>query len=277
MAPTSSERILLFIPMYNCEPQIPRVIAQLTPNVQNLLAGAIVVDNRSTDQGQAAAIRALASLGGSLPTKVLMNDDNYGLGGSHKVAFNYAIDNDFDYCIVLHGDDQGSINDLVPRLIAGEHREVDYLLGARFLPDSRLTGYSTLRTLGNHVFNLVYSAAAGARIHDLGSGLNIYSVPSLKDRSYLRHANDLTFNNHMLLHAIAAKKRIRFFPLEWREDDQVSNVKMFRQTAQVTAIAKDYALHRTRYLEADYSKRPGLSYSSTVVFASTHAGKNAAQ
>lgn len=277
MAPTSSERILLFIPMYNCEPQIPRVIAQLTPEVRELLAGVIVVDNRSTDQGQAAAIRALEGVGGDLPCKVLMNDDNYGLGGSHKVAFNYAIDNGFDYCIVLHGDDQGSIKDLLPRLIAGEHREVDYLLGARFLPESRLTGYSPLRTLGNHVFNLIYSAVAGARIHDLGSGLNIYAVPSLKDRSYLRHANDLTFNYHMILHGIAAKKRIRFFPLEWREDDQISNVKMFRQTLQVAAIAKECALHRARYLEADYSNRPGLTYTSTVVFDSTQSGRTAAQ
>lgn len=38
------------------------------------------------------------------------------MGGSHKVAFNYAIENNFDYIIVLHGDDQGSISDMIPVL-----------------------------------------------------------------------------------------------------------------------------------------------------------------
>ena len=50
------------------------------------------------------------------PIKVLKNRENYGLGGSHKVAFNYAIENNFDYIIVLHGDDQGSISDMIPVL-----------------------------------------------------------------------------------------------------------------------------------------------------------------
>lgn len=272
----ANERILLFIPMYNCEPQIPRVIAQLTPRVQELLAEVIVVDNRSKDQGQAAAIRALQALGGSLPSKVLFNEDNYGLGGSHKVAFNYAIENGFDYVAVLHGEAQGNISDLVPSILAREHREVDYLLGARFLPESRLTGYSTVRTLGNHFFNLVYSAVAGRRIHDLGPGLNLYSVPALEDKSYLRHANDLTFNDHMILHAVAAKKSIRFFPLEWREEDQLSSIKIFRQTLLLSNIAKEYALNKKRYLEADYSNCPGATYSSTVVFDSTQSGRNAA-
>ena len=33
-----------------------------------------------------------------------------------KVAFNYAVKNKFDYVIVLHGDDQGNIHDLLPFL-----------------------------------------------------------------------------------------------------------------------------------------------------------------
>lgn len=52
----------------------------------------------------------------TIPVKLLRKDKNYGLGGSHKVSFNYAIENGFDYVIVLHGDDQGHISNLVPYL-----------------------------------------------------------------------------------------------------------------------------------------------------------------
>jgi dolichol-phosphate mannosyltransferase len=202
-------KILLFIPMYNCERQIPRVIGQVTSEVAKFVSEVIVVNNRSTDGGQAAAIEAVGKLPG-VSAKVFLNDANYGLGGSHKVAFNYAIANGFDYCIVLHGDDQGSITDLMPLLSAGEFRSADFLLGARFMKGAKLQGYSMIRTLGNHVFNILYSLVSGVRIYDLGSGLNLYSVRALSDRTYLRCPDDLTFNYQMILNAIAAKKRIRY-------------------------------------------------------------------
>ncbi len=252
--PSPSERVLLFIPMYNCEPQIPRVIAQLKPEIRALLSEVIVVDNRSTDGGQAAAIAALKGIL-DLPAKVLHNDYNYGLGGSHKVAFDYAIANKFDYCIVLHGDDQGDIDNIAPLIRNGAHRQVDCLLGARFMRGSRLKGYSWFRTFGNHFFNLLYSAASGVRIYDLGSGLNMYAVRALADRNYLRNADDLTFNYGMILHSIAAGWRMRFFPIAWREDDQVSNVKMVRQSLRVLGIVRDYAFNRRRFLERDHSRR----------------------
>lgn len=260
----TAERILLFIPMYNCAAQIPRVIAQLTPEVQSLLAEVIVVDNRSPDDGCEVAAEALGEL--AIPAKLFKNDGNYGLGGSHKVAFNHALANGFDYLIVLHGDDQGSIDDIVPQLRAGAHRDVDALLGARFMEGSKLQGYSLPRTLGNHVFNSLYSFVSGTRIFDLGSGLNLYRVSSLKDCWWLKNANDLTFNYHMILRSIAAGWKMRFFPLTWREDDQVSNVKLVSQSMRVLRLPAAYLTGRKAYLAGDYSGRPDGAYPSTLVY-----------
>jgi len=258
-------KILLFIPMYNCAPQIPRVLAQLTNDVAGLLSEVIVVDNRSRDEGISVAKAALAK-DLPIPVRILQNDKNYGLGGSHKVAFNYAIANGFDYCIVLHGDDQGSIADLVPLIRAGVHKTVDCLLGARFMRGSALKGYSLVRTLGNEVFNGLYSLAAGQIIYDLGSGLNMYSVKALRGRRYLKHANDLTFNYYMILDSINSRASVRFFPIVWREDDQISNVKLVRQATRVLKIALSYAVMRGWFLEQDHSGDPKNSYSATIVF-----------
>ena len=38
---------------------------------------------------------------------LIRNDDNYGLGGSHKVAFNYAMENEF-FPIIWREDGQVS-------------------------------------------------------------------------------------------------------------------------------------------------------------------------
>ena len=129
----SSKRTLLFIPMYNCEKQITRVLNQLTPEVCNYITEVIIVNNRSTDNGEEAVEQYLKSRDIQTRVKLLRNDENYGLGGSHKVAFEYAIDNGFDYVVVLHGDDQGRIADFLPLLKSKDYEKYDCCLGARFM------------------------------------------------------------------------------------------------------------------------------------------------
>lgn len=46
------------------------------------------------------------------------------------MAFNYAIENNFDYVIVLHGDDQGSISDMIPVLENGAFKSMTAVLEA---------------------------------------------------------------------------------------------------------------------------------------------------
>ena len=103
------DKILLFIPMYNCEKQISRVLKQLTDEVCSYLDEVLVINNRSTDYGEQVVQDYLKKNEKPVKISLLRNDDNYGLGGSHKVAFQYAQDNGFDYVILLHGDDQGDI------------------------------------------------------------------------------------------------------------------------------------------------------------------------
>lgn len=262
---SGAEQIAVFIPMYNCEPQIPRVLAQFDEETQRRFREIVVIDNRSLDGSAAAAEEALKTLT-NVRTRLLRNDANYGLGGSHKVAFNECLERGYDYCIILHGDDQGDIRDLLPLLDRGRHREHDCLLGARFMPGSRLVGYSTFRTFGNRVFNALFSLVSGRRLYDLGSGLNLFAVRALSDRQWMRCADDLTFNYYMILGMVENRWNFRFFPLSWREDDQVSNVRLFRQAYKTLRFLAAFAVDRKGFLAADHSGRPGAAYTSTVVY-----------
>ena len=96
------ERILLFIPAYNCEKQIIRVLGQLDASVMKYITEVVVINNLSTDRTE-EAVKRFIDKHGDIPVKLLRNDENYGLGGSHKSAFAYAKENEFDYVIVLYG------------------------------------------------------------------------------------------------------------------------------------------------------------------------------
>ena len=260
------DKILLFIPMYNCEKQIVRVLKQLTDEVCSYITEVIIVNNRSTDHGEAVVQSYLSE--NPLPMKVslLRNDDNYGLGGSHKVAFQYAVDHGFDYVIVLHGDDQGDISNILPYLRSKEYAKYDCFLAARFMKGSQLQGYSKFRTFGNHVYNILFSIGCGYRIYDLGSGLNMYKTHILKNKFYLKYKDNLIFNYCMVMGSAFFKHKIKFFPIIWREDDQVSNVKMVSQAVTVLKLLGQFMINRKKFVIAEHRENTIAEYAAQVIY-----------
>lgn len=259
------DKILVFIPMYNCEKQIKRVLEKLVNKKRDWISEIIVVNNISTDNGETVVKEFIANQKEGAPIKLLRNENNYGLGGSHKVGFQYAVKNGFDYVVVLHGDDQGNIDDLEPVIQSKEYQKYDCMLGSRFEKSSKLIGYSKFRIFGNKVFNLIFTVGLAKKISDLGSGLNMYHVPMLKDEFYLKYPDNLTFNCYMLLAAKQYKHNIKFFPITWREEDQVSNVKMVSQATNTLKLVITYVFRRKKYLEKEHREKTYETYQSNEI------------
>jgi dolichol-phosphate mannosyltransferase len=259
-----SDRLLVFIPCYNCERQISRVIDQFAGPAGEVASEILVLDNGSKDGTVEAALAARDRL----PTRritVGRNRANYGLGGSHKAAFRYARSGDFSHVVTLHGDDQGRIDDLLPLLADGRHRSCDALLGSRFARGATLVNYSKFRIFGNYVFNGLFSIGAARLITDLGSGLNLFGRRIFADPRVELYADDLRFNIYLLLGAIDQDMRLKFFPISWREEDQVSNVKMTSQAIKTLSLLRDYTLRRKRFISADHRSVRHAEYLFDVV------------
>lgn len=259
------DKILLFIPMYNCEKQITRVLRQIDEEVAQYITEVIVVNNRSTDNGEKAVSELIDSSSIPVPVRLFRNDDNYGLGGSHKVAFGYAIENGFDYVIVLHGDDQGAIKDYLPALKSGDYQNYDCYLGARFMKGALLKGYSKIRIWGNYVFNGLFSLVVGRKVYDLGSGLNMYKVEPLKGKYYTSFPDTLYFNDCMILAYVFYKQKIKFVPITWREEDQVSNNKLIRFSISLLKMLFNYKKNKDAYIHSEMRAKVIDEYTYTVV------------
>lgn len=219
-------KILLAIPTYNCAPQITRVLGSLTPTLLQKINEVIVIDNQSSDSTATKAVALVSKMEGNI--KVLLNDRNFGLGGSHKVAFNYAKEISADYVIILHGDDQAKVSEITDFILTAEtNPSFEAVLGSRFLSNSTLIGYSTNRIIGNKIINFCYSVVACRQSKDLGSGLNLFKVAALDESRYLCFANDITFNIDLLLYFFNQKANLKFLPITWSETDQISNAKNF--------------------------------------------------
>ena len=166
-----------------------------------------------------------------------INSMNIGLGGTHKIVFNMAIEEDFASLTIFHGDHQAIVEDAVKILSIARNNPDTFILGSRFSRDSKLVGYSRLRIFFNCLMNISYSVILRRKISDLGSGLNIFPVRSLKDLAHDKLPNDLTFNIEFLKWLIIEKNEIIWYPITWIETDQISNVKIFSQIYKTLKLA----------------------------------------
>lgn len=259
-----SDRIMIFIPAYNCEKQLPRVLSKIDDAVQEIVQEVIIVDNRSSDRTLDVACQSASRL--KIKTTVFRNLENYSLGGSIKRAFLYALEQGYQYLIVLHGDDQADIRDMLPLLKSGEYQKQDLVIGARFHPQSKVEGYSFVRTMGNRVMNFVCSLVTRRRIDDLIAGLNCYKISFFSNLFFLKFPNNLTFDAHVLLYACCYGAKIMYLPITWREEDQISNAKVLRQASIILRLFANYMMHGPQIFTVNKSGRSDdFRYESEII------------
>ena len=241
-------KILLFIPCYNCEKQILRVLNSLNNQIFDLVERIVLVDNGSKDNTRAVVQKFLTKHEKKNLFKLFLNDENYSFGGSHKVIINFAKKENFSHILVLHGDDQANINDITDQDIVNI-QNYDCFMGSRFLKGSNAKTYSTIKKIGNILFNYAFSLFSKKKINDLGSGLYLIKVSVFADNVYLNFPDNLTFNYYLTLYMAKKNFNLKFFPISWREEDQISNVKIFKQTAELLKILYLYIFNYNKLFE----------------------------
>ena len=260
-----SDRILVFVPCFNCAAQIPRVLAQFESNIASYVETILVLDNGSTDGTPEAAIGAALEMP-ELDIRVARNRQNFNLGGSHKAAFAFALRRGYSHVLVLHGDDQADVMDILPALQKQMHRKYDACLGSRFSAGSWLQGYSALRIAGNRVFNGLFSLVLQRQVEDLGSGLNIFSARAMRSPRLVRYADDLRFNIFLFMGMFEEKLPVVYFPISWREDDQLSNVRLTSQAWRTLAILWESLLRPAKFKTNDHREVRHAEYRFDVIF-----------
>ena len=130
---------------------------------------------------------------------------------------------------------------------------------------SKTGGYSALRTWGNYGFNWLFSLVARKKITALGSGLNLYAVEPLKNEYYKKFPATLYFNDCMILALCQMKQRVLFFPISWREEDQVSNNKLTSFGISLLKLCGKYLAGPRAFVEREWREKIIEDYSYEVV------------
>lgn len=225
------KKVLLFIPAYNCCRQLRRLLENLPPKLPSAVSEVLIVENRSDDDTLSTAQVFIENASGlRCNVRLFQNERNYGLGGSHKIAYRYACEGGFGAVVTLHGDDQADLSDF-GRVIDEWSRgllPVDAILGSRFTRGASMRGYAIHRHFGNVILNVLLSLIVWKRVLDIGSGLNMLSTKILRRIDLTVLPDSLSFNSQQLLELFRLGARIEYRPISWREVDQRSNAVPWR-------------------------------------------------
>jgi hypothetical protein len=105
----------------------------------------------------------------------------------------------------------------------------------------------------------------------MGSGLNLLANRAFADDALTRLPDDLHFNPYLLLDMFDRGTRVSFFPISWREEDQVSNVRMTSQALKTLGAAARYTFARKAFRRGDFRTTQHSDYAFSPV--ATFAGR----
>ncbi len=227
-------QVMVFVPCYNCGPQIEGVIEGLKP----LLSSQIhvrIVDNRSQDDTwekiQAAISTAPLQVTAKVRLAAIQNAVNLGLGGSFKGAVRAA--ENYEWLVIFHGDGQALHSDLKSLLDLLPETRSDLVVGARFHPQSRLLGYSRRREWANRMINRLLQWISGKPVYETGSGLMAFRLTKAFKAKALDGPDHIAFDLEFILEALRRRETIEYLPITWVEDGQTSTVNDWRVGAQM--------------------------------------------
>src|SRR5665213_1878609 len=104
---TRQPRLLILIVAYNAEKTISHVLARVPAVLaDDYHVEVLVLDDSSQDRTFETSRSAQHAGALPFPIHVLFNPVNQGYGGNQKIGYHYAIEHDFDFVALVHGDGQ---------------------------------------------------------------------------------------------------------------------------------------------------------------------------
>jgi glycosyltransferase involved in cell wall biosynthesis len=209
-------RLLIFVVAYNAERTIDDVLARIPHRLaEDYHVEVLVIDDSSRDRTfeRGEEIRKAETLPFKL--HVLYNPVNQGYGGNQKIGFHFAIERDFDFVALLHGDGQYApecLPDLAEPLASGE---ADAVFGSRMLASrgARDGGMPLYKFVGNKVLTAIQNGLMRVRLSEFHSGYRVYSVDALRRIPFRLNTDDFHFDTEIIIQLVLAGQRIKELPI----------------------------------------------------------------
>jgi glycosyltransferase involved in cell wall biosynthesis len=239
-------RLFVVIPAYNAARHLPPLLDRVLAHAPAALAGAILVDDGSSDDTLAVG-RALAERHAQrLPLQVIARPRNGGYGAAMKDGLAAARTAGAECVACVHADGQYSPEALPGLLTALAERRLDLLQGSRIAGGQALAGGMPLyKYAANAALNVLENLTFGLALTDYHSGYLIYGPGALGRIPFSRLSDSFDFDLEVIASARAAGLAVGEAPIPTHYGDETSHLSPVRYGLRVLRVLWRY--HRRHY------------------------------
>jgi len=248
-------RLLILVVAYNAERTITSVLGRVPASLAaDLDVEVLVIDDASHDRTFEASRAALQQKLLPYPLHVLFNPVNQGYGGNQKIGYHFALERNFDFVALVHGDGQyapESLPELVRPLLDGE---ADAVFGSRMLTRGAALrgGMPLYKFVGNRILTAFQNRVLGAKLSEFHSGYRVYATSALRQVPFELNTNDFHFDTEIIIQLLRAGLRIRELPIPTYYGNELCHVDGIRYAIDVT---KAVLMARAQALGLFYDRR----------------------
>ncbi|HUI50072.1 MAG TPA: bifunctional glycosyltransferase/class I SAM-dependent methyltransferase [Acidimicrobiia bacterium] len=239
------KRIGILVVAYNAASTLASVLDRIPDDFVPKIAKVIVNDDFSGDATYLVGL-GYQQLNERLPLEINRHPSNLGYGGNQKAGYRWAIEQELDIVVLLHGDGQYA-PEMLPEIVAPlEREECDAVFGSRMMEKgaARRGGMPLYKYVGNKILTRFENAAAGLELSEWHSGYRAYSVAALKDIPFENNSDGFPFDTEIILQLHEAGKRILEVPIPTYYGDEICYVDGMRYAKDVASDVLRYRAHK---------------------------------
>ena len=236
MENTGTKRVLIFIVAYNAERTIQNVLQQIPAAMAQFDTHILIIDDSSHDRTFERALDFQAS---GFPITVLVNPVNQGYGGNQKIGFHYAIEEGYDFVVLLHGDGKYAPEEMLDLVRPLSDGAADMVIGSRMLSrgGALAGGMPLYKFFGNKILTFIQNQLLRTHLSEFHSGYRVYSTHALRRIPFDRNTNDFHFDTEIIIQLFRGGFRIREAPIPTYYGDEISHVNGLKYAFNVVNVS----------------------------------------
>jgi glycosyltransferase involved in cell wall biosynthesis len=240
-----SKKIGILVVAYNAATTLVDVLDRIPESFRPRITEVLVGDDHSQDDTFTIGLE-YQKRSTDLPITVVRHPRNLGYGGNQKAGYRWAIEQDLDIVVLLHGDGQYA-PELLPEMVAPlERGEADAVFGSRLIEKgaARRGGMPLYKLVGNRILSTFENAVVGLDLSEWHSGYRAYSVDALRSIPFERNSDGFDFDTQVIIQLHEASRQIKEIPIPTYYGDEICYVNGLGYAKDITRESVRYKLHK---------------------------------
>jgi glycosyltransferase involved in cell wall biosynthesis len=244
------KRVLVLIVAYNAEKTISKLLDRFDKKTLNHADEILLADDASKDN--TTKVAGWYKQANNLKKLTIVHHKiNKGYGGNQKWGYNYAMKNNFDVVVMVHGDAQYPPEYILKLIKPIEEGRADFMFGSRMTGDPLKGGMPLYKFFGNKFLTFTENLILGTNLSEFHSGFRAYNVDALKQIPLDKCSDNFHFDSEIIVQLALAKKKIGEITIPTCYGDEKCNVNSIGYGMNILKILFQYLLNKFKIKKYD--------------------------